>query len=101
MEEITLDVQIREEIGKKEVNQIRRQDFLPAIVYGSKQKPTAIKVNRRMYEKIKRTYQGQQIIFHLNVMDGEKKLRDYSAIVKEEQHHPVHEHVLHIDFNRI
>ena len=101
MEEIMLDVQVRDEIGSRRIKRIRRENFLPAVVYGSKQKPTLIKVDRRAYERIRRAHQGERIIFRLNVLDGQKKLKDYSVIVKEEQQHPVNEEVLHIDFNRI
>jgi len=101
MEEIRLEVQIREELGSQKIKKIRRDHFLPAIVYGEKQKPTPIKVDRRAYEKIMRQHRGESVLFHINVLQGEKKLRDYSAIVKEEQHDPVTDEILHVDFNRI
>ena len=101
MEETKLDVQVRTEIGRQHINKIRSQNFVPAIVYGEKKKPTPIKVDRSSYEKIMRAHHGANILFHLNVMEGEKKLRDYSAIVREEQHDPVHDNLLHIDFQRI
>lgn len=102
MEEIKLDVQIRNEIGSRGVRALRKNDFVPAIVYGGKnRKPTAIKVDRRAYERVMRLHQGQSVVFHLNVQQDGKKLRDYSAIVKEEQHEPVSDDLLHIDFNRI
>ena len=101
MEEIKLDVQIRSEVGSKHTRKVRREDCVPAIIYGGKTKPTAVKVDRRSYEKIMRHHQGETVLFHINVMEGEKKLRDYSAILKEEQLDPVSSNVLHIDFNRI
>ena len=102
MEEIKLDVQIRNHIGRRKIKHIRRENFIPAVVYGGKKRgPTVIQVDRRAYEHVMRLHQGQSVIFHLNVMEGEKKLRDYSAIVKEEQHGPVSEELLHIDFHRI
>ena len=101
MEEIQLDVQIRNEIGSRKIKEIRRNDFVPAVVYGGKKKPTNIQVDRREYEKIMRTHRGQSVVFHINVHEGEKKLRDYAAIVKEEQHHPVQESLIHLDFQRI
>jgi large subunit ribosomal protein L25 len=102
MEEIKLDVQIREEIGTRKIKGLRREFFVPAIVYGEgSKKPTPIKVDRRAYERIMRHHQGQSVIFQLNIMEGNKKLRHYSAIVKEEQHEPVSDGLLHIDFNRI
>lgn len=101
MELIDLDVLIRDEIGSSKAKSIRRGDFVPGIVYGSKKDPTAVKVSRKAYERIKRAHHGENVIFKINVYSGDKKLRDYSAIVKEEQHHPVNDQILHIDFNRI
>lgn len=101
MEEIKLDVQVRDKVGSRKIKSIRRENAVPAIVYGGESKPTSIKVDRSNYERIMRHHHGQSVIFHLNVMDGEKKLRDYSVIVKEEQHDPVSDSLLHIDFNRI
>ena len=36
MQEITLDVQIRSDIGTRKIRKIRREDFVPGIVYGEK-----------------------------------------------------------------
>lgn len=101
MEEIKLDVQVRKEVGSRRIRKVKRADLIPAIVYGGKKEPTSVKVDRRTYEGIMRHHQGQSVIFHLNVLEGDKKLRDYSVILKEEQHDPVQDHVLHIDFLRI
>ena len=102
MDEIKLDVQLRNQIGSRSVKIIRGENFVPAIVYGGKKRgPTAIKVDRGAYERIMRHHQGQSVVFHLNVLEGEKKLRDYSAIIKEEQHDPVSDDLMHIDFHRI
>lgn len=101
MEEIRLDVQLRDKIGTRQIKEIRRAGFIPAIVYGGESGPTAIKLDCRVYEKIMRQHKGQSVVFHLNVMEGEKKLRDYSTIAKEEQHDPVTDRLLHVDFKRI
>lgn len=101
MEQIDLDVQVREQVGTANSKAIRRENFVPGIVYGSKQPPTAVKVSRKSYERIRREHHGENVIFRLNVFQADKKLRDYAAIVKEEQYHPVSDQVIHIDFNRI
>lgn len=101
MEQIKLDVQVRQEIGSRRLKAVRARNFVPGIVYGSQQKPTAIKVEKKTYDHIRRVHQGENVIFLLNVMEGEKKLRDYTAIVREECHDPVTDEILHIDFNRI
>ncbi|MCA9407668.1 MAG: 50S ribosomal protein L25 [Candidatus Omnitrophica bacterium] len=102
MKEISLDVQLRQETGSRKIKKYRREGFVPAVVYGGKKKqPTAINVDRRSYEKIMRGHHGENVVFHLNVKEGDNSVRDYSAIVKEEQHEPVLERLMHIDFLRI
>ena len=101
MAEVKLDVQIRDQVGRRRLKAVRRADFVPGIVYGGARKETMIKMDRRAYERIRREHGGESIVFHLNVLEGEKKLRDYSAIIKEEQLHPVTDQVLNVDFKRI
>lgn len=101
MEQIQLDVQLRKKTGSNEVRKVRRQNFIPAVVYGAGQDPAAIQADRKIYERIARQHQGENVIFHLNVLDGAKKLSDYPAIVRDVQVHPVHDQILHIDFHRI
>lgn len=101
MEEIKLDVQVRDRVGTRKIKRIRRENFVPAVIYGEQAKPTNVKVDRSIYERIMRQHHGQSVIFRLNVMEGDKKLKDYSVIVKEEQHDPVSEALVHIDFNWI
>jgi large subunit ribosomal protein L25 len=101
MEEIKLDVQIREKVGARGTRMVRGQDRIPAIVYGGDCDATAIQIDRRSMEKIMRQHTGQSLVFHMNVMDGDKKVSDCSAILKDEQRHPVRENILHLDFKRI
>ncbi|MBF0483218.1 MAG: 50S ribosomal protein L25 [Candidatus Omnitrophica bacterium] len=101
MEELKLDVQIRKNTGKKDVAITRSAQQVPAVVYGEKQEPTNVKVDQKIFEKLMRQHHGQSVMFHLNVMDGDKKLRDHSALLKEEQRDPVSNELIHLDFLRI
>lgn len=101
MEEIKLEVQLRNQLGSRKIKSVRREGFIPAIVYGADGGPTPIKVDQRSYEKIMRLHKGQFVVFHLNVLEGNKKLKDYSVILKEEQIDPVSDQLVHIDFHRI
>ena len=101
MEEIKLGVQFRDKIGSRKIKSIRGQDLVPAIIYGGKMKPVPIKVDRRSYEKIMRAHKGESILFHLDVKNGDKNMGEYSVIVKEEQHDPVSDRLLHVDFQSI
>ncbi len=101
MEQIKLDVQVRSEIGTRQVKRIRTESFLPAVIYGNEIKATPIKVDRRLYERIQRQHHGERVLYQLNIVQDGKKLSEYYALVKEEQSDPVTERITHVDFNRI
>ena len=51
MEEVKLNVQIRDQIGSQKVKTVRREeDMIPGVVYGLDKDPTTIKFDRRTYE---------------------------------------------------
>ena len=101
MDEIKLDVQIRDQIGTRKSKAVKRNGFLPGVVYGSAKAPTSIQFDRRTFEKILRLHHGENVVFHLNVLEKEKKVRDYSVIAKEMQYDPVTDQITHVDFQRI
>ncbi len=101
MEQINFDVQIRKNMGSARARQVRRSNLIPGIIYGGGSKPTTIQADRKSYDRIYRQYAGQSLIYHLNLVDGGKKISDFPAIIKEVQFHPVTDEVIHIDFNRI
>jgi large subunit ribosomal protein L25 len=101
MEEIQLNVQMRNATGTRKIRGIRRESFVPAVVYGGNKKSCPITVDRRTYNRIRRTHYGENMILHLNVLEGEDKREDSMVILKEEQRDPVSEDVIHIDFKRI
>jgi len=96
MEEIELSFQRREEneIGKQGVRKLRRGGFIPAIIYGSGEKPLAIKLDKKELKKI--DISRESIVVNL-VSKKDKK----TVLIKEVQHHPVSNEVLHIDFEHI
>ncbi|MFA5261655.1 MAG: 50S ribosomal protein L25 [Candidatus Omnitrophota bacterium] len=101
MEEIKLDVQSRKEVGGQRIKQVRRRGFVPAVIYGKDTPSIAVKLDKKVFEKIRRAHLGQSVVYHLNVFDGDTRLSDCSVIVKEEQHNPVTDEIMHVDFNVI
>ncbi len=101
MEQINLDVQLRKQSGSAFVRKLRRTNVIPAIIYGGDEKPTMIQADRKTYDRIHRQHAGESLIYHLNVVDGDKKVADFPAIIKDVQWHPVSDQVVHLDFNRI
>ncbi len=101
MEQINLDVQLRKNTGSSGAQKVRRENLIPAIIYGGGDKPTAIQADRKVYDRVQRQHSGESLIYHLNVLDAGKKVADFPAIVKAVQFHPVSDEVIHLDFNRI
>ena len=101
MEQINFDVQVRKSTGSAKASRIRRDNFIPGIVYGGGAKPTTIQADRKAYDRINRQHAGESLIYHLNLIEEGKKLSDFPAIIKDIQLHPVTDEVIHIDFNRI
>jgi large subunit ribosomal protein L25 len=93
MKEIKLEGSLRTETGKKFANQIRREQKLPAILYGGKENVLLTLVERDLKDII---YTPQVYIIDLTV--GKK---NYKAIVKEMQFHPVSDRVLHVDLLQV
>ncbi len=92
MKEINLNGSVRTESGKKFAKQLRREERVPAIIYG-KENIMITLVERELKDII---YTPHVYIINLNI-DG----KSYKAIVKEMQFHPVTDKVLHLDLLQV
>lgn len=82
--------------GSPESRRMRREDRIPAVVYGRGMEPISISVARRDLRIALSGAAGMNTILDLTV-DGTV----YPAIVKEMQRHPVRRTVSHIDFMQV
>lgn len=97
MAEIELEATKREEVGKK-LTSLRKQGFIPAVVYGRKVKSQPIQVERKAFEKnILKSAAGRNAIISLKIAGGAK----ISALTSEIQRNPLNDIILHIDFNAV
>ncbi|MFA5498818.1 MAG: 50S ribosomal protein L25 [Candidatus Cloacimonadia bacterium] len=88
---------LKREVGRKSiVNQMRKDGFIPAILYGHSTEPLPIKLNKDYFLKIYRRTLGELAFFDLNI---EGKV--YKTIMKDKQIHPVTREIEHIDFLEI
>lgn len=91
MNELKLEAKKRDVIGKK-VKVLRREGYLPAVIYGRGVESIPIKLNRKEADKIlARTTSSQLLIIEV---EGEK----HTTLVRDRQRHPVTSDILHIDF---
>lgn len=85
--------EVRKEIGKKNANQLRKEEKIPCVIYGGKEN-----IHFSATEK-----EFLHLIYTPNVYIANIKLEDteYNAVMREIQYHPVTDKVLHIDFLQV
>jgi len=95
-EKFDLIAEIREDSGKGASRRLRRQDKVPAIIYGAGRPPRSLTFdhNKVLQELANESFYSSV----LNIKVGEKS---QAAIVKDVQRHPAKPRVMHLDFQRI
>jgi len=100
MEEIFLNAQPREEIGRAKVKDLRSQGFIPAVVYAEGKESLAIKVSHHELLQLVHQHRIEGIVINLKIKD-DKKQKARPCLIKEIQYDPVHDDIIHVDFNEI
>ncbi|MBT9259426.1 MAG: 50S ribosomal protein L25 [Clostridiales bacterium] len=93
MAEATLPIEYREP-GK--ARRLRREGYVPAIVYGRHQPSQPIRVRQKDLDQFLKTF-GRHHLVQLKDPEGQVQ----PALVKEVQIHPLRKTVLHVDFQRV
>lgn len=100
MEEIFLDIQPREEIGKARVKTLRHKGFVPAVIYAEGKESLAVKVSHKEFLQLIHQHRLENMVINLKAKD-DKKQKSRSCLIKEIQYDPVNDEVMHVDFNEI
>lgn len=102
MERIQIKAHIREETGKKHTKFLRREGFVPAVVYKEGKDTVHLRLNERDLINALHTKAGENVLINLKIGEGAKaKGKDRVVIVKEVQQHPIKDDILHVDFQEI
>lgn len=93
MKLVSLSGSPRENVGKKDAAELRRQGLIPAVVYGGKE---------QLHFSVKRN-DARKLVFTPNVYQveieaGGKKVK---SVIKEVQFHPISDEIIHIDFQEV
>ncbi len=103
MEELFLEAMVRQEaeIGKSSL--LRKQGFVPCVVYGEGHKTLALKIERsRLIKFMHAHHGGENLVITLKITSqGKEAVKNKPVIIKEIQTHPVTSDLIHIDFNEI
>jgi large subunit ribosomal protein L25 len=100
MEEIFLDAEQRAEIGRGKLGDLRRNGFIPAVVYADGKEAMPVKVGHKAFLGLVHQYRVEGMIINLKVKD-DKKGKPRPCLIKEIQYDPVHSDITHVDFNEI
>ncbi len=96
MERLELTAEIREVSSKGQIKEMRKRDYVPAVVYGKKVDNTLLSVNRKELIQALNTSAGANVLIDLKIEGGKK--RKETVMVKELQRDPVKDIFLHVDF---
>src|SRR5437763_14644542 len=86
----------RTAIGRSAVRKLKAAGSVPAVMYGSKDKPEALQISRRDINALLSHAAGENILVELEIA-GKSRL----ALVQEVQHAPLGGAVLHVDFHAV
>jgi len=100
MEEIFLEAELREEKGRGKVKDLRDSGYLPSVVYFHGKDALSIKFSKSALIKLVHQHRLESSIINLKIKD-DKKARGRPCLIKEIQYDPVHENIIHLDFNEI
>jgi len=102
MERMQLKTQMREDTGKRPTKLLRKEGIVPAVVYREGRETVHVKVDQSDLIHVLHTKAGANVLINLKVESGSKgKEKDRVVIIKDIQHHPIKEQILHVDFQEI
>lgn len=94
--QVKLTAEQRTATGRSAVRKLKASGFVPAVIYGAKDKPEPLQVSKRDINAMLSHAAGENILVELEVA-GKNRL----ALVQEVQHAPVGGAILHIDFHAV
>ncbi len=99
MEIFDLGVSERKGTGKGQARALRRNGFIPAVLYGPKTETVSLSVSAADLTAIYKRSESEHVILNLMIQNG--GTRNKTAMIKEMQVSPLTHEYLHVDFYEI
>lgn len=90
MKTVSLSGSIRENVGKKDATELRRQGNVPCVLYGGEEQ-----IHFHIKENDAKKLIITPDVYIVNIKIGDKEVK---AVVQEAQIHPVTDRIIHLDF---
>ena len=100
MQKIQLQVNVRKEISKGATKALRKQECIPAVLYGHGIKTLNLAVEQKKFEQVVKKMHGENILISLSIDDNGSSKQE-TVMIRNIQYHPVSDGFLHIDFYKI
>src|SRR5213596_2640584 len=97
-ERVKLQVRERERRGSADARRLRREGFIPGVLYGSGQQPHAICIPERDLRRVLTGQGGLHAILDVT-LDGQKTT--HASILKDYQQDPLRGHISHVDLQEV
>jgi len=97
MEEIILSAELREELGRGKVKDLRDNGFTPAVIY-KQSKSEPVKISTGELIRFLHHHRLENTVINLKFKSDNKTK---PCLIKEVQYDPVHGNIIHVDFNEI
>lgn len=94
--QVKLTAERRTALGRSAVRKLKAAGSVPAVMYGSKDKPEALQVSKRDINALLSHAAGENILVELEIAG-----KSHLALVQEVQHAPLGGAVLHVDFHAV
>lgn len=102
---MTLEVALRTTQGKGPASQLRRQGWIPGVVYGEGDKTLPVQVAAKALHQVLHAKGGGNALIRLRVASEPKaaasEVAERMVLIRDLQHHPVTHQVIHVDFHHV
>jgi large subunit ribosomal protein L25 len=96
LEKVNLNINLRQKT--ENVKSLRKNGFIPGIIYSKHSSPVSISLNSKEFYK---TFSKSSISSFIDVTSDKKEINGKTAVIKEIQKDPVKDNVIHIDFHEV
>ena len=100
MAQSTLEVTLRNRMGKSGAREIRREGNVPAILYGKDTEPLALVINPAELKQALSTEARENTLLEMNVKSGKEKIKKLS-LLREIQYDFLTGKPIHFDFQAL
>ncbi|MGF1571685.1 MAG: 50S ribosomal protein L25 [Sumerlaeia bacterium] len=96
-EQITINAEIRESLGKEPAKKMRREGLIPAVMYGAEFEPVSLTISLHELQMAIQHSAGKRTLVKLKLNNG----TEANVFFKDFQRHPVKDLIIHADFLQV